>query len=254
MLRAHGLTDKGQVRPTNEDAFGIVPELGLCVVADGMGGHKAGEVASRLAVDATMGWVRRSSTDTWPFGFDPEVSLAGNLLRTAVHVANKRVFDLSSTMPDYEGMGTTIVAVVVRNGLLSIAHAGDSRLYLYGAGRLQQMTDDDSWLATVLSRDPHADPVALRQHPMRHALTNVVGARAAMTVTLREQALNGRERLALTTDGVHGVLEDARVADLLAKGDDMQRIAADMIDSALASGSRDNCTAVVAEYLPECSS
>ena len=124
-LRAYGLTDKGRVRPTNEDCFAIQEELGLCVVADGMGGHNAGEVAARLAVDAVVDFVRLRSLETpasfgetgppdaWPFGFDPSLSADGNLLRTAIHLANVQIREAAVASHDYAGMGTTIVAARV---------------------------------------------------------------------------------------------------------------------------------------------
>jgi protein phosphatase len=249
MLRAYGVTDKGRVRPSNEDCFGIDQQLSLCVVADGMGGHRAGEVASRLAVDAVMEYVSRAAvTTTWPFGFDQSLSEAANLLRTAVHVANARIFDAASNTPDYFGMGTTTVAILERDGVLSVAHVGDSRLYMFANQILRQVTDDDSWAASVLARDPQMDPSTLQNHPMRNALTNVVGSRAKTTVHVSEHVLAGGELLVMTTDGVHGVLSELSLTQMVTRGDS-KRIAAELIDAALAHGSRDNCTAVVAEYV-----
>ena len=250
MLRAHGVTDKGRVRPTNEDCFAIDEALHLVVVADGMGGHNAGEVASRTAVDAILDYVGNAGTggDDWPFGFDSSKSRASNVLHTAVHLANARVFDLACATPDYAGMGTTIVAMLIRDQTLSIAHAGDSRLYLCANGALRLLTEDDTWVASVLAKDPSTDPGLLRQHPMRHALTNVVGSRPRTSVHVSEHALRGGERLALTTDGVHGVLEDAQLAEVLEGNSDAKRVAAALVDRALNGGSRDNCTAVVVDY------
>jgi serine/threonine protein phosphatase PrpC len=249
MLRAYGITDRGRIRATNEDCYGIDHELRLCVIADGMGGHRAGEVAARMAVDAVMEYVSRSAvTTTWPFGFDPSISEAGNLLKTAIHVANARIFEAASATPDYFGMGTTAVAILERDGVISVAHVGDSRLYVFAKQRLRQMTDDDSWAASVLARDPQLDTEALQKHPMRNALTNVVGSRPKTTVHLSEHALDGGELLVLTTDGVHGVLDESSLAQVMEQGD-TKRIASGLIDAALANGSRDNCTAVVAEYV-----
>src|SRR5471032_1358593 len=166
VLRAYGLTDQGRVRPTNEDCFAIQEELGLCVIADGMGGHNAGEVAARLAVDAVVDFVRERSAslshlrspeshasfgeargaegagaeaerdaDPWPFGFDPALSADGNLLRTAIHLANVQILEAAISSNDYAGMGTTIVAARVAAGRLSVAHVGDSRLYLFAERR-----------------------------------------------------------------------------------------------------------------------
>jgi protein phosphatase len=250
MLRAHGVTDKGRVRPINEDCFWIDEALHLVVVADGMGGHNAGEVASRAAVDAIVAYVGNAATagDDWPFGFDPAISRAGNVLRTALHVANAKVFDLACATPDYAGMGTTIVAMLIRDQKVAVAHAGDSRLYLARGGEFQLLTEDDTWVASVLAKDPSTDPGLLRQHPMRHALTNVVGSRPRTSVHLTEYALRGGERFALTTDGVHGVLEDAQLAEVVEGTGDAKRVAAELVDNALSRGSRDNCTAVIADY------
>ena len=264
MVRAHGFTDKGRVRPINEDALGIDEGLQLLIVADGMGGHNAGEVASRLAVDAVLEHVRHafqeevrlksdatyeSDAAAWPFGFDDSLSFASNILRTAVHLANVTILETAMTSPDLTGMGTTVVAAIVRDGRLSVAHVGDSRLYLFAGNRLRPLTHDDSWMADQLANDPDADPIALQHHPMRNALTNVVGAEARTVVHVSEEPLVGGEMLLLTTDGVHGVLDDRRIEELAKAGGRVEDIAASLVDAALARGSRDNCTAVVGQYV-----
>ena len=246
-LRAYGLTDKGSVRSTNEDCFAVHEELGLCVIADGMGGHNAGEVAARLAVDAVVDFVGRSD-ESHPFGVDPSLSVDGNLLRTAIHLANMRVRDAAISSLDYAGMGTTIVAARVRGGRLVVAHAGDSRLYLAAGGRLRQLTRDDSWMTAMLTHDPNADPLLLEHHPLRNVLTNVVGSRARTEVHLAEEALFGGELLLLSTDGVHGVLDQERLEQLMLEEEELSAMAHGVISAALARGSRDNCTAVVARY------
>lgn len=247
-LRAYGLTDKGRVRPTNEDCFAIHEELGLCVIADGMGGHNAGEVAARLAVDAVVAFVRNPG-ERHPFGSDPALSADGNLLRTAIHRANMQIREAAFTSLDYAGMGTTIVAARERDGRLSVAHVGDSRLYLVANGQLRQVTQDDSWMASMLAHDPAADPLLLENHPLRNVLTNVVGARVRPDVHVVEEVLAGGELLLLSTDGVHGVLDRDRIGQLMLEQDDPQAIAGAVISAALTRGSRDNCTAVVARYL-----
>jgi len=269
VLRAFGLTDRGHVRPTNEDCFAIDEALGLCVVADGMGGHNAGEVAARLAVDAIVNHVvewsprleslestdpggeasRRDNHPAWPFGFDPSLSINGNLLRTAVHLANVQIREMAIDSLDCAGMGTTIVAARASGGRLSVAHAGDSRLYMVADRRLRQLTEDDSWVVSMLAHDPNADRRLLEHHPLRNALTNVVGVRARTEVHVVEQALAGGEMLLLTTDGVHGVLDERRIERLLLEDDDPRVMAEGMVTAALARGSCDNCTAVVARYL-----
>lgn len=253
MLRAYGSTDKGPLRPINEDCFGIDEHLGLCVLADGMGGHNAGEVAARMAVDAVTDYVRaalpegitRNDQMSWPFGFEPSLSPAGNLLRTAVLIAHVQILDAAMSVDQYSGMGTTIVVTLVSDGRLSAAHVGDSRLYLFGP-RLRQLTRDDSWMARVLAADSRADRLLLQHHPMRNALTNVVGVGVRTDVHVIEEELRGGARIVLTTDGVHGALDEGRVEQLLGESD-IQAASRNLVAAALAHGSRDNCTAVVAE-------
>jgi protein phosphatase len=248
VLRAYGVTDKGRVRPTNEDCLAIDEHCGLCVVADGMGGHNAGEVAAQMAVEAVVAFIAGGRADQrvdWPFGFDESLSEAGNRLRTAVHLANQQILDRAVTSESYSGMGTTIVAALAADGRLSVAHVGDSRLYLKSRDRMRQMTHDDSWVATMLAQDPAIDAALFENHPMRNALTNVVGTRRRAVVHVAEEMLDGGELLLLSTDGVHGVLADHRLEALMADGD-VRQAAASIVAAALARGSRDNCSALVA--------
>jgi len=251
VLHAHGTTDKGRVRSVNQDCWAFDPSCGLCVVADGMGGHKAGEVASRLAVDTIVGFVRDSGATEWPFGFDPSLSRAANRLRTGIQLAHMQVLERAVTSDEYAGMGTTIVACIVDGDQLSVAHAGDSRLYLLSAGGLRQITHDDSWLAAMIAHDP-ADRRRYAEHPMRGALTNVIGARRRTDVHVIQETLQGDELLVLTTDGVHGALESDHLERVVLDGAGAVRgLAENLVATAIALGSHDNCTALVARYLPD---
>jgi len=249
VLLAYGATDKGRVRSINQDYWAFEPSRGLCVVADGMGGHKAGEVAARLAVDTIVKFVREDTDTDWPFGFDPSLSEVGNRLRTAVHLAHMRVLEAAVASVEYAGMGTTIVASVVQGDRLSVAHAGDSRLYLLSPNGLRQMTNDDSWIAAMLAHAPDDhDRYAL--HPMRGALTNVIGTRRRTDVHIVEETLRGGEVMVLTTDGVHATLEGGRLEQLVLEGaGDVRMLAERLVAASLARGSHDNCTALVARYL-----
>jgi protein phosphatase len=247
VLRAWGVSVKGSVRPTNEDRFAIDEGLELCVVADGLGGHNAGEVAARAAIETLLDVVRRHERIGWPFGFDASLSETGNLLRTAIHLANLHVVELAGSSQAYAGMGTTIVVALVTDGWLSVGHVGDSRLYRFTRGELHQITGDDSW-AAMMAGDPNSNAATLEHHPMRHVLTNVVGIRRRTDVHVVEGSLAPGDRLLLTTDGVHGVLDRLRLQQLLVASDDGSVAAAGIVRAALARGSRDNCTAVVARY------
>jgi protein phosphatase len=258
LLRAHGVTDRGRIRPTNEDCFVVSEALQLCVVADGMGGHQAGEVAARMAVDVIADFVAEAHareippTVQHPFGVDPSLSEAGNIVRTAIQLANIQILEAARTAERFAGMGTTIVAALVIEDQLAVGHVGDSRLYVLIDGRLRQLTRDDSWVARVLAEDPAASPASLQHHPMRNALTNAVGARPETDVHVVEERLTGRELLLLTTDGVHGVLDELALERLVgAEAAPLAGLADAVVRAALAHGSRDNCTACAARYSPD---
>jgi PPM family protein phosphatase len=248
MLRAGGFSDRGPVRRTNEDALFKDESLGLLIVADGMGGHAAGEVASRLAVDAVVGFIRRTSEDhehSWPYGIDSTLSFNANRLRTAVHLANRRVFREAENHDDYTGMGTTIVAALALDGMLSVAHVGDSRMYLASNGQLVQLTRDDSWEATVLVQRP-LDAAAPGQHPMRHVLTNVLGARDNTEIHVQDRPIAPGDVVLLCTDGLHGSVADDQIRALLVAQPTIERTAEGLVRAALERGTRDNVTALVA--------
>ncbi len=247
-LRCAGFSDRGRTRQTNEDRFRVEERVGLMLVADGMGGHEGGEVAAELAADAIVEYLYEAAagTDLWPYGFDATMSEDGNRLRTAVHAAHLRLLEASLMDPALAGMGTTVVAAIERDHRLSVAWVGDSRLYLLGEDGLRQVTRDDSWLEAALAENPGADIEELRRHPLRNALTNVLGTNARADVHVIDVALDGHDVIALTTDGVHGALDDRYIAQLLSRRTDPAHAAADLVAAAIGSGSTDNCTAVVA--------
>jgi PPM family protein phosphatase len=253
VLSAYGVTDKGRVRSINQDCWAFDAARGLCVVADGMGGHKAGEVAAQIAVDAVVRFLAAEATNgsDWPFGYDASLSYVGNRLRTAIHLAHVQVLRAAVASERYSGMGTTIVAAMVDGSRLSVAHVGDSRLYLIAGDHIRQLTHDDSWMASMLAEDPTADVTLLDRHPMRNALTNAVGTSRRTDVHVVEEALRGGELLLLSTDGVHGELDDDRIEQLMLDSGDLRETATNLVAAALSRGSHDNCTALVARYLPD---
>jgi PPM family protein phosphatase len=252
VLRAHGATDAGPARAINEDFHQIDPELGMFLVADGMGGHNAGEVASRLASEAIRSFLARTNEVdefTWPFGVDPGLSYNANRLLTAVKLANRRVHRTSESRDEYTGMGTTVVAALIDGDLATYASVGDSRIYSFAGGRLEQLSQDDSWL-TMLERERVLDPGALNRHPMRHVLTNVLGAREDVEAEVAERQLAPGERLLLCTDGLHGVLDAETIAGILEESDSAPAAADSLVAAALACGTTDNVTVIVVEHCP----
>ncbi|MGH9386385.1 MAG: PP2C family protein-serine/threonine phosphatase [Vicinamibacterales bacterium] len=244
-LTVDGRTETGH-RKTNEDRLAWWSDLGLFVVADGMGGHNAGEVASRLAVDAIHGFIADSATFgdiTWPFGYDASCSAELNRLTTAVRLANLRVFGEASRTPELQGMGTTVVAVLITAERVAIASVGDSRAYRWRQGELEQLTRDDTWLNSVLKPEEIGD--ADRTHPLRHVLTRVVGVGEDVKPSAREEALEPGDTLVMCTDGVHGRLDAATFARVLETTETTADRAARLVGEALAKGTSDNATALV---------
>ncbi|MDE0828507.1 MAG: protein phosphatase 2C domain-containing protein [Vicinamibacterales bacterium] len=220
MLTSHGVTHTGHARKTNEDILLVDLDLGLFLVADGMGGPTGGEVAARLTADTVHSFVARSRDGgkcTWPFGIDPGSSFAANRLRTAVQLANRRVFRESEHRDDYTGMGSTVVAALI----------------------------DDSWVTTMLARDPEADAASLAIHPMRHVLTNAIGAREETEVEIGERVLVDGEVLLLCSDGLHGGLNDETLAGIMGSGVEVAAAAQQLRDATLDRGGNDNITALL---------
>src|SRR3954462_4807565 len=221
MLTAHGVSHRGRVRSTNEDAWLSALDLGLFVVADGMGGQNAGEVASAMAVDTIRGFVEQTSGSavvTWPFGVDPRLSPGANRVLTALKLANRCVFQSGEDV-ERRGMGTTVVAVLVEGQQVIYVSVGDSRIYSWRRGELRQLTADDSWVSQFLANQPAADPALLRHHPMRSVLTNVVGPKETLEFTVHERPLDDRgEVLLLCSDGLHSALADSEIGAILSSG------------------------------------
>jgi PPM family protein phosphatase len=251
VVQACGVSDVGRVRRTNEDSFVSDPDVGLFALADGMGGHDAGEVASRLAIEVVTAFIRRSATDTdlsWPCGIDRALSLDGNRLRTAIHLANRRIFRASEGNDDYSGMGTTIVGVLVNGSHISVGHVGDSRVYLISNGVIEQLTHDDSWAATVLAHDTRLTPTDIANHPMRHVLTSVLGVREQVEIHLSEREIKSGDTLLLSSDGLHGILDGEAITSAMLAAPDVAAAARQLVATAIEHGSRDNVTALVIRY------
>lgn len=231
-------------RPANQDVHFVDLGLGLLVVADGMGGHKAGEVASRLAVERLAGFIRDSHNGgdlTWPYPFDASKSWAVNRLTVALRVANRQVYETGRSDPRYAGMGTTVVAALRDGDHLVVGHVGDSRAYRLRNGHLEQMTQDDTWLNVMTAAGAAATAAS---HPMRHVLTRGIGMRPEIAPSIAEVGLVGGEHWLLCSDGVHGYATTAALVDAL-HASTPEAAAAQAVQSALDAGTTDNATAVV---------
>jgi serine/threonine protein phosphatase PrpC len=235
MLEAAAASDQGCVRLNNEDYCLIEPQLGLYVLADGMGGAKAGERASRLAVETVAKIVQSSGRR------DSQVLLQ------AVEEANRQVLDAAQGDSELEGMGTTLVVALELESGLDIASVGDSRAYLLDEDGFRVITDDQTWVNEV-GRPLGLDEDSLRNHPMRHVLTMAIGASAPLAVNYYSVPLKGRALLLMCSDGLHGVVQGNDLERILRAGlngvslaDSCQRL----IEAAKEAGGPDNITVVL---------
>ena len=217
MFLYEGATDVGRVRSNNEDSLLLDPEIGLFVVADGMGGHRHGQMAAELACVTLCHYLRssRSPTDvTWPFGYNWKLSLDENRLITGILFANHHVWRRSEEDPAYAGMGSTVVAALVQGDRAAVANVGDSRAYLFRSGQLSQLTTDDTWLNTVL-KQVAIDQKALSKHPMRNVLTQAAGTQRDLDVHTCELGLQDGDVLLLCSDGLHGIVPEPHIISVL---------------------------------------
>jgi protein phosphatase len=251
MIEAFGRTDVGRRRKLNEDSFLVAPESHLYAVCDGMGGHNAGEVASRMAIETLAAFVERSGVEkeiTWPWGLDANLSFDANRLKTAIRLANSRVFQSADSDEELTGMGTTVVAALVSGNTMALGSAGDSRCYLLREGQFRQLTQDDSWVSAALGEGIlNSDDV--ERHPLRNVITKAVGARDSIDLEVIEQSLQAGDVALLCSDGLHGMLGDEEIARLLGPGSgSLEEMTADLVGAANEAGGRDNVSAVLLRY------
>jgi protein phosphatase len=244
-------TDPGLRRTSNEDSYSTRPDVGLFVVADGMGGHVAGEVASRVAVEAIEAFIEETAgadkNRTWPFPFDPSLSLEANRLKAAFRLANRRIASAIADSQDLRGMATTASAVLMGKESASVGHVGDSRVYVLREGRLAQITHDHSWVEEQV-RAGTLTPSAARQHPWRNVVTRALSGGEDPEVDVTEVTPALGERYLLCSDGLFGVVADDRIAEILGQsGVSLEAICRGLVDAANKAGGPDNITALVLE-------
>jgi len=252
VFQYEGATDAGRVRSNNEDSLLLDPELGLFVIADGMGGHRHGQMAAELACSTLSHYLRssRSPTDvTWPFGYNWKLSLDENRLNTGILLANHHVWRRSEEDPAYVGMGSTIVAALAQGDRVAIANVGDSRAYLFRRGTLSLLTTDDTWLNTVLNQ-VDIDQKALSKHPMRNVLTQAAGTRRDLEVHTCEIELQDSDTLLLCSDGLYGIVSEQDIISILESDQSLDCQVASLKEAALAAGAPDNVSCVLLRYVP----
>ena len=241
-----GQTDPGLARLHNEDAFRVDGDNGLYVVADGMGGHSHGEVASQLAVNSIRDFIAKSADrdTTWPFGMDSRLERHSNLLKMAVRMAHDHVLRAISKDGSLYGMGTTVVGFLLGGSTAAVAHVGDSRAYRLRNGRLDQLTQDHTWVneqvvAGFLSKEQ------ARSHPLKNVVTRALGGESEVIVDVRELEVKPGDLYLLCSDGLTGMLSDADIRERVSSGRDLHEICRGLVNDSNARGGIDNVTVVL---------
>lgn len=253
MLLYHGISDPGCVRSNNEDQILMDSNLGLFVVADGMGGHRYGQVAAEVAISTLRHYLEssRSPEDvTWPFGYNWQLSLDANRLTTGILLANRHVWRRAEEAPEYAGMGSTLVAALIDGKQAVIANVGDSRAYLFRTGALSQLTVDDTWVASIV-QGGMLDKAALLKHPMRNVLTQAAGTENDLDVHIREVEFVVQDALLLCSDGLYGVVSEECIASVLSSSQSIEQQVARLQEAARAEGAPDNFSCVLLRHQTE---
>ena len=238
------LTDKGMVRAQNEDALAVLPEIGVAILADGMGGYRAGEVASRIAVDTCSVDLQKGlRTFDWDGSAERPAErgerLAG-LVTDAIGHANATIFDMARSQPECAGMGTTLVVTLLHHDKLIVAHIGDSRAYRMRDGQLEQITRDHSQVQDQVDAGL-LSPQQARVASNRNLVTRALGIERAVQVELNRFTTKPADLYLLCSDGLSDMVEDAEIAEVLsASGNDLERAGSGLVARANALGGVDN--------------
>ncbi|ANM28368.1 hypothetical protein ABI59_00085 [Acidobacteria bacterium Mor1] len=240
-MSAFGLSDVGRRRETNEDQFLVDAEMGLYAVADGMGGHAAGEVASQLAISTLAESLRGRGWN----GEDADAGLARVRLQEAVTEANRKICETVIAREEWRGMGTTIVALLTCGERAVIGHVGDSRVYLLRNDSFRRLTSDHSWVNEQVKMGLLTDDDAQR-HPMRNIVTRALGNRMEVSVELTELGFADGDIFLLCSDGLNTMLTDDEIRDTLVRyREDPQQACTALVEAANDRGGEDNTTVVI---------
>lgn len=240
-------TDVGLRRAQNEDRLCADPDLGLFVVCDGMGGHKAGEVASRLAVQVIQQHLRESRANALqPIigDYDPTFTPQTNRLGSAIRLANQTIHDAGQSQPDHAGMGTTVVSAVISGQVLSIAHVGDSRMYLIRTGTIQPLTRDHSLVGEQVRRGLLTEEQA-ECSSNRHILTRALGISQDVQVEMNEIRLLEGDTLLLCSDGLTGGVKPPEILRAISSEQEPQAACKRLVTMSNAAGGEDNTTVIL---------
>jgi serine/threonine protein phosphatase PrpC len=245
---AAGISDVGLQRDHNEDSFAILREHALYIVADGMGGHRAGDVASKLATEAIVDFFRATATEdfTWPFHFDARLSEEENRLLTGIRLANRQIIERSTRSREFHGMGTTVVGALFsgKKRKMFIGHVGDSRAYRVRKGEIRQMTRDHSLVNDYLLAMPELTEEQRSELP-KNVITRALGMQEHVAVDLQSDDVLPGDIYVLCSDGLSGMIDDADIQRLADQNGDLEEVCRKLVALANEHGGEDNITALV---------
>jgi serine/threonine protein phosphatase PrpC len=246
-----GVSDLGLKRTLNEDSYFVSDELGLYLVADGMGGHRAGDVASCTAVQLIAEYVGaqlRSDEKELPFGYDATLSEEDNILINAVRRANHHLCEMSRKNIEFSGMGTTIVGLLDFQGVAHVVNIGDSRAYRIRGEEIVQLTTDHSWVSEQLQRNLITEDEA-RNHRWRNIITRALGNREDVEIDVLDYPVEVGDCFVLCTDGLSSMLTDIEIRDTVrSAGDDLAEACRMLVVRSNEKGGSDNITAVLVAF------
>jgi protein phosphatase len=247
-LRSFGITDVGLKRTHNEDNFYRSDELGMYLVADGMGGHAAGEVASNTSIQTIADFAERFAKDTnltWPFGYDSRLTDEGNALITGIQLANHTLCKMQQAKPELSGMGTTLAALRITGDQALVAHVGDSRIYRMRGEAFDLLTSDHSWVNEQLQKNIITAEEA-RTHRYRNVITRALGNRAELEIDVRLENVEPGDLFMICSDGLSGMMEDHEMEEVMRTHSDSIRAAANtLVAKANEAGGHDNISVVI---------
>ena len=250
-IQSAGVTDVGRKRTHNEDSYAIVTGEQLYLVADGMGGHASGEVASKMAIDTMSEFFQATSADpeaTWPYKMDKTRGYEENRLVTGMMLANRRIYEAAQRENRLHGMGTTMVALLAVRDSALIGHVGDSRVYRLRGEQLTQLTEDHSLLNDYLKMKTMT-PEEIAQFPHKNVIVRALGMKETVRVDTIIDSPEPGDIYLMCTDGLAGPASDEELHEIALKNTDLQSCAQAMIDKANDNGGPDNITAVLCRWM-----
>ncbi len=250
----YGKTDVGMKRSHNEDAFFFDEEHGLAIVADGMGGHAAGEVAAGVAIEIISDFIKtmdKGGEITWPFEYNNEFSFEANLLITAINLANDKILKMVEENNKLKGMGTTVVCGLFKEDKVTIAHIGDSRAYFFRNGELSLITEDHSWVVDQLRKGILTEEQA-RAHPFKNVVTQALGSGDKLVVDIDEVVIEKGDIFLFCSDGLNSMLAFESLQKIFSDhSNDLKTLTEKLVEEANLAGGEDNITVITVKAQEE---